>query len=82
MTRKIIIFLLCRKLGVKKFQPFRFVNQKSKTDYYMFNRNCLLKWVSIGDGFCRANVSLNWLLDDECEVKVCENNILDKGRVI
>jgi hypothetical protein len=70
MLNKLIIFLLCRKLGVKIGQPFRFVNQKSKTDYYMFEHGWLLKYISADNIFCKSNIKLNWLLDDECEIEV------------
>ena len=78
MTRKLIIFLLCRKLGVKRFQPFRFTNQKSKTDYYMFDRYGLLKYVSDGDYFRQSSVRLNWLLDDNCEVVAVKEEQCDE----
>ena len=70
MLNKLIIFLLCRKLGVKRFQSFRFANQRSKTDYYMFDRNCLLKYVSDEDCFRQSSCKLNWLLDDNCKVTI------------
>lgn len=74
MLNRLIIFLLCRKLGVKRFQPFRFVNQNSKHDYYMFDQECLLKYVYLGDCYIHnlSNVKLNWLLDDDCEIVIVD----------
>lgn len=54
---------------MKRFQPFRFANQRSKTDYYMFDRYCLLKYVSDEDCFRQSSCKLNWLLDDNCEIR-------------
>lgn len=63
---KIIIFLLCKKLGVKKHEKFRFTNQRSKTEYYYFNDEMLCK--NTRYGVERSTVSLNWLLDPECVI--------------
>lgn len=82
MLKRLIIFLVRKKLGVKKWQEFQFANQKSTVDRYFFTDNDLSKYVG-EEGIVRpAKVNLNWLLDDDCELKICENNILEKGRVI
>lgn len=78
MERKLIIFLLCKKLGVKKYQEFQFTNQRSTVDRYFFTDKDLSKWVG-EEGIVRpAKVNLNWLLDDDCELKICEENIVEK----
>lgn len=69
--RKIIIFLLRKHFGLKKYEKFRFTNQKTR-DWYYFTANCLMKknrtqkdsphWV-------QSSVSLNWLLSPECEIQ-------------
>ena len=48
MTR-LILFLIRRKLGVKKFDGFRFSNQRSDVDYYYFTKTGLYK-VDYGTG--------------------------------
>lgn len=67
MLKRLIIFLIRRRLGLKKYQRFRFANQKSNIDFYYFTETQIEKW----NGFAteKSNVSLNWLLDDECEIR-------------
>ncbi|MBO5319042.1 MAG: hypothetical protein J6B01_04440 [Ruminococcus sp.] len=78
MLKKLIIFLIKKKLGVKEKQAFRFANQKSNTDYYCFINEILWKYQFAEDGFGpfikESNVRLNWLLDDECKI------VLAKGK--
>lgn len=70
--RRFIVFLVRKRLGLRKHQIFRFANQKSEATYY-FCGNGLVKIVDGGwPGLCNqepAGVSLNWLLDDECEIE-------------
>ena len=70
MTR-LILFLIRRKLGVKKCENFRFTNQKNKEDTYYFY-NAGIRKVYKRDDITRckqSNVSLNWLLDPNCEIE-------------
>ena len=63
--KRLIIFLIRKKLGVKTKQKFRFTNQKSDAFYY-FTKDRIMK-----ESYGRttdSNVRLNWLLDDECKV--------------
>lgn len=63
--RRLIIFLIRKKLGLKEYSDFRFANQKSEAVYY-FNERELVK---IEYGLITpSNVSLNWLLSDECKI--------------
>jgi hypothetical protein len=64
---KIITFLLCKKLGVKKYEKFRFTNQRSTTEYYYFEDEKLCK--NTRYGVVSSTVSLNWLLDPDCVVE-------------
>lgn len=65
--RRLIVFLVRKRLGLRKYQRFRFQNQKSPTSFYFFTRNHLMK--QTGDGFVYgSHVSLNWLLSDECRI--------------
>lgn len=64
--KRLIIFLIRKRLGLKKNELFRFVNQCEQSVYY-FTETGLMK-VKYGQ-VMRSGVSLNWLLDNECEVK-------------
>lgn len=68
MIRRLVIFLIRKKLKVKKHQMFQFANQKSKIDIYWFEKDCLVKLTNEGKYLKLSGVSLNWLLDDECEI--------------
>lgn len=72
----LIIFLIRKRLGVKNEQPFRFDNQKSDSDFYVFIGTILVKYV-MGKYPRLAHVSLNWLLDDECKVTVIDKPELE-----
>jgi hypothetical protein len=65
MRNRLIIFLIRRRLGLKKYEHFRFDNQKSK-DVYYFTATELMKIWAFGDE--KSGVSLNWLLDPECKI--------------
>lgn len=66
MRKRLILFLVRTLLGIKTYEPFQFVNQKSDTDYYYFTDTNILK---VSDGVLSlSKVSLNWLLNDECEI--------------
>jgi len=63
--RRFIIFLVRKKLGLKKYEDFRFRNQKSEAFYFFTDRELIKE----ENGYrCSAGVSLNWLLSDECEI--------------
>lgn len=55
MNDKLIIFLICKRLGLKKFQLFQFCNQKDKNEYYYFSDTRLMK----GTGFYHDVVELD-----------------------
>lgn len=68
LIRRIVIFLVRKRLGLKAYEGFQFDNQKSKTDWYMFTDDEVLK-VTYNDHYiCQSSVSLNWLLDGNCKV--------------
>ena len=72
MINKIIVFLIRKKLGLKKYELFQFVNQRSNLDKYYFTKTYLrkLEYDKNGDAeLVYSNVSLNWLLDSQCEIK-------------
>ena len=60
------------KLGLKKYERFQFTNQKNDKDMYYFSDTSLIKMkVYKGTNYDiqLSGVSLNWLLDDECEIR-------------
>ena len=69
MDKKLIIFLIRRRLGVKDQEHFRFIGQKSDS-YYYFDGLKLMKVTKYrGKPHTRpSNVNLNWVLDDECKI--------------
>ena len=69
IQRRLILFLIRRRLGVKKYQPFKFTNQKTD-DWYFFDNLCLLK--DTGGCVEGSGVSLNWLLHTECKIKIVD----------
>ena len=70
MIKKLIIFLIRRKLGLRKYEGFQFTNQKNNCIYY-FSDDALLRENPYG--YIReCHASLNFLISDECEIrKVC-----------
>ena len=66
LTQKIVMYLVRKKLGLNKYQYFRFANQKSNA-LYVFGDSSLLKiWRGMTTP---SGVSLNWLLDDNCVIE-------------
>lgn len=71
--KKFILFCVRIKIGVKKWEKFRFKNQRSKKDYYYFNNNGLIKACFMNKESkyptrTASNVSLNWLLNKDCNI--------------
>lgn len=65
--RRLIIFLIRKRLGLKTYEKFQFANQKSPVDVYYFTETEIRK-LEIGRNMILSSVSLNWLLSDECEI--------------
>lgn len=79
LTRKIVLFLVRKKLKVDKYVLFRFPDQLSTNAVYFFDDTGLKKtWLSKGEQILesgvRSNVSLNWLLDDNCKIDILEES--------
>lgn len=71
--KKLIIFLIRRHLGLKKYQKFRFTNQASKENLYYFDNDSLVK-IDVENAKVKdAHVALNWLLNDKCKIKKVED---------
>ena len=65
--RKLIIFLVRKKLGLKKNEHFRFDNQiDPNTTYFFTDEHVMKKTVH---ATYVSSVSLNWLLDPECKIE-------------
>jgi hypothetical protein len=65
--RRLVIYLIRKHLGLKKFENFKFVGQKSDAVYY-FTESNVMKRMSTGKTML-SGVSVNWLLDNECEIE-------------
>lgn len=68
--KRLILFLIRWRLGLKKYERFQFGNQKSSAIYF-FGEDAVYKgWYDSWFGWVhrKSSVSLNWLLDDECEI--------------
>lgn len=66
--KKLIVFLVRKRLGLKKGEHFKFANQADKWNTYYFTDDAVMKHVPNLGCDHKSGVSLNWLLDDECEI--------------
>lgn len=64
--RRLVIFLIRKKLGLKKYENFKFANQKTDAVYYFTESNLMKRWR--GQTMV-SGVSVNWLLDKDCAVE-------------
>lgn len=64
--RRFVIFLIRKRLGLKKFEKFKFANQNSNAVYYFTESNVMKFWHG---QTVLSGVSLNWLLDDDCKIE-------------
>lgn len=72
MLKRIILFLIRIRLDLKKNEKFRFTNQKSNAVYWFTSYGVYKYWYG---HTVPSNVSINWLLSDECEIeKVPDTN--------
>lgn len=64
----LILFLIRLKLGVKKYEKFRFTNQKT-LDIYSIDNYGLWKSSPATEGYkTQSRLGINWLLDSDCHV--------------
>ena len=73
MLQLFILFLIRKRLGLKKFESFQYENQKDKEVWYFMGSTEIFKVYpdpesELGSSVVRSNVSLNWLLDDRCKI--------------
>lgn len=64
--KRLILFLIRKRLHISLYQPFRFDNQKSKYDFYCFTKDGIIKFT--GGREIKSHVSLNWILDEQCKI--------------
>lgn len=64
--RKFVVFLIRKRLGLKKYECFKFVGQKTDAVYYFTESNVMKHW---RNQTTLSGVSLNWLLDSDCKVE-------------
>ena len=64
--RRFVIFLIRKRLGLRKYEKFKFVGQKSSAVYYFSESNLMKFW---HNQTVLSGVSLNWLLDRECVIE-------------
>ena len=64
--RKVVIFLIRKRLGLKKYKKFRFAEQKTNAVYDFTDGNLMKYW---RNQTMLSSVSLNWLLDNECKIE-------------
>lgn len=69
--KRLIIFLIRKRLGLKKYEEFQFVNQKNKKVRYYFGDDAVWKADPGYAKLVESSVSLNWLLNDECAIVKC-----------
>lgn len=69
--RRLIVFLVRSRLGLKKYENFVFTNQNSNSVYYFTEIGVMKREERNGHWITRpSRVSLNWLLDPDCKVKI------------
>ena len=72
MRQVIILFLIRRRFKLKKGELFQFTNQREKNDWYYFSSTNIVKMMyrdDYPDPLVKlSDVSLNWLLDDRCQI--------------
>ena len=81
MIKRLILFLIRMRLGLSKFEAFRFANQNSDHDYYYFTSDCILKYTASTQNTRKSNVSINWLLDPNCKIEILDADDLDESWV-
>lgn len=63
---RLIIFLVRKRLHLRKYEYFQFANQNSEAIYYFTETNVMKNWHGV---LTPLNVSLNWLLDKDCKIR-------------
>ena len=66
LMRKFVLFLIRKKLGLNKYEEFRFIGQKSDAVYWFTNYRLMKRWRG---QTMLSGVSVNWLLDKDCKIE-------------
>lgn len=66
--KRLILFLIRRRLHVNIYEEFRFSNQKSPYDFYFIDHAGIWKYDRSSRRITKSHVSLNWILDDRCKI--------------
>lgn len=66
IIRKLVLFLIRKKLGLNKYEHFRFVGQKSDAVYWFTTYKVMKRWRK---QTMQSSVSVNWLLDKDCKIE-------------
>jgi hypothetical protein len=64
--RRFVIFLIRKKFGLKKYEKFKFANQKTNAVYY-FTENSIMKQTARHTEL--SGVSVNWILSNDCVIE-------------
>lgn len=64
--RRFVMFLIRKHLGLKKYEKFKFANQKSNAVYYFTESNLMKHWHG---QTVLSGVSINWILDNDCVIE-------------
>jgi hypothetical protein len=67
MIRRIVIFLIRKKFGLKAYECFQFNNQSNDAVYYFTDIE--LKKRRSSSKVYISGCSINWLLDESCAIK-------------
>lgn len=73
MLQLFILFLIRKRLGLKKFEYFQYANQQDTEVWYYIGPTRIMKVYPDPDvegltHTVQSKVSLNWLLDDRCKI--------------
>ena len=74
--KRLILFLIRRRFGLRRYQRFNFTNQKSNDQYFFTDEGLLKRYYTYPWGWhtVKSSVSLNWLLDKECKINKLKEN--------
>ena len=74
--KRLIVFLVRKRLHLRKNERFRFVNQKTDNIYYFTSTRIVKIPESPGrmSRYEKSLVSLNWLVDDDCEIELVKSD--------
>lgn len=77
MTNRIVMLLLRRKLKLKKYQFFRFSEQKTNAVYYISDTNVMKLYRGKAT---LSNVSINHLLSERCHIFIATSQQIRKAQ--